>query len=96
MILLREVTDQEIKEVFQKMNPNKSPGPDGLTSSFFTKHWGNTVCHIIKQFFTSGYHPHFLNNTLRVRLDDGKANKKCRNVCFPAFLMRLVCKNVYP
>jgi uncharacterized circularly permuted ATP-grasp superfamily protein len=33
--LTREVTQQEIKEALDQMNPDKAPGPDGFTARFY-------------------------------------------------------------
>jgi len=37
--LTREVTQQEIKEAFDQMNPDKAPGPDGFTARFYQQCW---------------------------------------------------------
>ena len=41
--LLRLATDKEIKEDLFMMHPEKTPGPDGMTTLFFQHSW-----HIIK------------------------------------------------
>lgn len=33
--MARDVTDEEIKDVVWSLNPNKAPGPDGFSASFF-------------------------------------------------------------
>lgn len=38
-LMLSIPTSEEIKSTFFKMNPNKAPGPDGLTSGFFKASW---------------------------------------------------------
>ncbi|CAA7034131.1 unnamed protein product [Microthlaspi erraticum] len=38
-MLVREVTDEEIKGVIYAMPSDKSPGPDGYTVEFFKKAW---------------------------------------------------------
>ena len=51
-------TADEIKALFFKLNPNKAPGPDGLTSGFFKASWdtiGAEVIISIRQFFFSGF-----------------------------------------
>jgi len=38
--LTKEVTQQEIKEALDQMNPDKAPGPDGFTTRFYQQCWG--------------------------------------------------------
>nr|XP_025651861.1 uncharacterized protein LOC112747868 [Arachis hypogaea] len=38
--LMKEVSDKEIKEATFSLGSLKAPGPDGLNSLFFQKHWG--------------------------------------------------------
>lgn len=40
--LTRPVTEEEIRKALFAMNPDKSPGPDGMTVGFFQHHW-NTI-----------------------------------------------------
>ena len=40
--LTRPVTEEEIRKALFAMNPDKSPGPDGMTAGFFQHHW-NTI-----------------------------------------------------
>lgn len=50
-----------------KINPNKSPGPDGYTSAFFKGAWtivGEETTTVIKQFFTTGFLPASANATI--------------------------------
>lgn len=54
----------EITKVMMKLNANKSPGPDGLTSGFFKASWallGSEVVTSIGAFFTSGFLPSATN-----------------------------------
>lgn len=59
--------DDEITRVLHKLNPNKAPGPDGLTSAFFRSTWGivgNEVLKSVKKFFSTGFLPRRTNTTI--------------------------------
>lgn len=50
-----------------KLNPNKAPGPNGLTSDFFKAAWdsaGDDVVNAITHFFRSGFMPYSANATI--------------------------------
>ena len=56
-VLARDIIDEEIKQTFFSLNPNKAPGPDGFNGCFFRKTWhilGNVVIMAIKSFFQTG------------------------------------------
>lgn len=60
-------TPEEIKRTIFKLNQNKAPGPDGLTSGFFKALWsvsGDKVVKSISHFFTSAFLPTSLNATI--------------------------------
>lgn len=60
-------TTEEITRTLLKLNPNKSPGPDGLTSGFYKAAWdivGPEVVTSITQFFTSSYLPTAANSAI--------------------------------
>lgn len=60
-------TQLEIKAIFFKLNPNKAPGPDGLTSGFFKGAWdivGDETVRTIQQFFSSSFLPASANATI--------------------------------
>lgn len=66
MMLVQEVTAQEIKATIFNMPRCKSPGPDGYTMEFFKHSWdivGEHVVKGIKHFFSTGYMLQELNNT---------------------------------
>lgn len=53
-MLIREVSEEEIKGVLWAMPTDKSPGPDGFTAEFFKKAWsivGTEFTTAIKSFF---------------------------------------------
>jgi len=55
--LTKEVTDDEIQNVFFSLKDNKAPGPDGFNALFFKRAWcviGHDVIKAIKSFFQSG------------------------------------------
>ncbi|XP_013583378.1 uncharacterized protein LOC106442679 [Brassica napus] len=60
-------TAVEIKRHFFKLNANKAPGPDGLTSGFFKASWeiigGEVVCSV-QQFFETSFLPTTTNATI--------------------------------
>lgn len=58
---------ETISRTIFKMNPNKSPGPDGLTSGFFKASWGilgAEVITAIQRFFTTAFMPSTINSTI--------------------------------
>lgn len=60
-------TDEEIRKTMFKLNENKSPGPDGLTSGFFKAAWkivGTETITSIKNFFATAFLPYSMNSTI--------------------------------
>lgn len=60
-------TTEEITKMMFSLNPNKAPGPDGLTSAFFKGAWGIIgveVINSITNFFNSGFMPKATNSTI--------------------------------
>ncbi|CAA7020699.1 unnamed protein product [Microthlaspi erraticum] len=58
---------EEIKKVLFRLNPNKSSGPDGLTSGFYKAAWdilGPEVTASISDFFTNSFMPASTNATI--------------------------------
>ncbi|GFS40250.1 hypothetical protein Acr_00g0067380 [Actinidia rufa] len=56
-LLLREVTEEEIKAALFSIGESKAPGPDGFTSCFYKKAWnviGRDFLKAVKEFFDSG------------------------------------------
>ncbi|XP_013589602.1 PREDICTED: uncharacterized protein LOC106298041 [Brassica oleracea var. oleracea] len=57
----------EIQKVMFRLNPNKAPGPDRLTSGFYKAAWGTVGSEVstsIQQFFTSTFLPSTANATI--------------------------------
>lgn len=60
-------SDEEITRVLHKLNPNKAPGPDGLTSGFYKSAWGilgPEVLASIRHFFFCSFMPSSTNSTI--------------------------------
>ncbi|KAL0651628.1 hypothetical protein Bca4012_094319 [Brassica carinata] len=58
---------EEIGSVLLKLNPNKAPGPDGLTSGFYKSAWsvlGTEVVTSIRHFFYASFMPSTTNSTI--------------------------------
>lgn len=57
----------EITTILLKLNPNKAPGPDGLSSGFYKAVWplvGSEVTTSIANFFITGFLPTATNSTI--------------------------------
>lgn len=67
MMMTAIPTSEEITTVMHKLNPNKAPGPDGLTSGFYKSAWaivGDEVIASILHFFHSSFMPSTTNSTI--------------------------------
>ncbi|CAA7040466.1 unnamed protein product [Microthlaspi erraticum] len=65
MVIIPQARD--IKKVLFKLKPNKSSGPDGLTSGFYKAAWdflGEEVTTSISRFFSSSFMPTSTNSTI--------------------------------
>ena len=65
--MLAAPSSDEIKKLFFKVNPNKAPRPDGLTSGFFKSAWdsvGEEAVISIKHFFSHAFLPTTTNSTI--------------------------------
>lgn len=65
--MARDVTVTEITEAFKSLNPNKAPGPDGFSASYFHSAWdivGSEVTLAMKSFFDSGELLKEINSTI--------------------------------
>lgn len=65
--MLSVPSSEEIRKLFFKLNPNKAPGPDGLTSGFFKGAWetvGEEAVISIQHFFATSFLPLATNSTI--------------------------------
>ncbi|XP_071687296.1 uncharacterized protein [Rutidosis leptorrhynchoides] len=65
--MIRQVSDQEVKNAMFDIGDNKSPGPDGYSSVFFKEAWdivGEDVTKAVKQFFTNDQLLMEINHTI--------------------------------
>ncbi|GKF60173.1 hypothetical protein Tco_0176959, partial [Tanacetum coccineum] len=56
-VMVRPVSNKEIKDDIFDIDSSKASGPDGYTSEFLKKSWdviGNEVCLVVKEFFRNG------------------------------------------
>ncbi|XP_074351885.1 uncharacterized protein LOC141691038 [Apium graveolens] len=63
--LFQQVSELEVRTAIFQMDPDKSPGPDGMTPAFYQKHWsivGPDVVHLVREFFNKGTLPDGLND----------------------------------
>lgn len=77
--LIQSITEEEVKRALFQMNPDKSPGPDGMTPGFFQKHWrivGKDVVRMVEKFFNDGIIPVGLNVTNLVLIPKKKYPNK--------------------
>lgn len=64
--LTRAVSEEEIKSALFAMNPDKAPGPDGMTAGFYRQHWETIktgVISYVKLFFEHSFLDARLNRT---------------------------------
>ncbi|XP_023634308.1 uncharacterized protein LOC111829455 [Capsella rubella] len=64
--LTQAVTEKEIKDALFMMNPEKAPGPDGMTALFFQQAWGvvkEDLVFVVNSFFQDGVFDKRLNRT---------------------------------
>ena len=56
-VMIRDITDEEIKMALFDIDDNKAPDPDGFTSKFFKNAWHivkKDFCAAVKEFFVKG------------------------------------------
>ncbi|KAG7543566.1 Endonuclease/exonuclease/phosphatase [Arabidopsis thaliana x Arabidopsis arenosa] len=70
---------QEIREGLFDINPEKAPGPDGFSASFFHSNWaaiGDEVVNEVQEFFRTGAMPKEFNETHVCLIPKGQGAKK--------------------
>ena len=78
-LLLREVTEEEIKSALFSIGEDKAPGPDGYTSCFYKKAWnviGRDFIKAVKEFFDSGQILKQINHSVLALIPKSKAADK--------------------
>ncbi|XP_056866982.1 uncharacterized protein LOC130512731 [Raphanus sativus] len=64
--LLEEPSEKEIKKALFDINPDKAPGPDGMTSKLFQKFWREMrqdIIRLVRDFFATGSFDPLINQT---------------------------------
>ncbi|XP_060959275.1 uncharacterized protein LOC133030519 [Cannabis sativa] len=94
--LLSAVTEEEVKNALFQMQPEKSPGPDGMTPRFFQKCLHivkEDIVSLVRQFFADGSLPHWLNRTFIVLVPKKKSPSNVGDLR-PIFLCNVLYKVV--
>lgn len=92
--LLQEITWEEVRKAQFSMNPDKTPGPDGMTFAFYQKYWhvvGRDVIQLVRDFFVPGTMPVNLNDTNLVLIPK-KKNPTTMDDLRPIALCNVLCK----
>lgn len=98
--LIRPIAAEEVKASLFQMNPDKAPGPDGMTPSFYQKHWkivGEDVIRLVQEFFSTGMLNSTLNNINVVLIPKEKCPvliNDLRSISLCNVLMKIITKVV--
>lgn len=97
-MLIKEVSEEDIKKVIFSMPSNKSPGPDGYTTEFFKGVWsivGRDVVAAVKSFFVKGFLPKGLNATILAlvpKTEEARELKNYRPIACCNLLYKVISK----
>ncbi|GJV15420.1 reverse transcriptase zinc-binding domain-containing protein [Tanacetum coccineum] len=91
--MVREISNQEVKDAIFSIGDDKSPGPDGFTAAFFKEAWNiiaNDVYLAVREFFRNGTLLKEINHTIIALLPKVKSPSRvndyrpisCCNVLF--------------
>ncbi|KAL9666843.1 hypothetical protein QQ045_001187 [Rhodiola kirilowii] len=75
-MLLRDITDEEIKAAVFSLGPLKSPSIDGFPAVFYQRHWESIKDHVVKEvkdFWATGHLDKEINRTLIVLIPKKEA-----------------------
>ncbi|KAG7532416.1 Endonuclease/exonuclease/phosphatase superfamily [Arabidopsis thaliana x Arabidopsis arenosa] len=64
--LSKEISTEEVRRALFSLNPDKTPGPDGMTAFFYQKFWdltGPDLVKVVQEFHSSGSFDRRLNET---------------------------------
>ncbi|XP_042479724.1 uncharacterized protein LOC122060674 [Macadamia integrifolia] len=90
--------NEEIRRAVWELDPDSSPGPDGFSGAFFCKCWSLVeveVCNAVRQFFSTGYMPHGVNNNFLVlipKVEGANTLDRFRPLCMGNFFCKIISK----
>jgi len=64
--LIKEISTDEVKRALFSLNPDKVPGPDGMTALFYQRFWdltGPDLVKVVQNFHSSSFFDERLNET---------------------------------
>lgn len=80
--LMKEVSEEDVKNVLFAMAKDKSPGPDGYTTEFYKSVWhiiGKDFTIAIQSFFIMGFLPKMINSTILPLIPKRKEEKEMKD-----------------
>lgn len=98
LILVANITLQEVEAALKGLNPNKAPGPDGLNDAFIKKFWDymkKDFMSLVGNFQDSGKLPVGLNSsfiTLIPKVSNPKEASDYRPISLINFSMKIILK----